>query len=244
MSGPTNTIQTNVANSIVIQDLGGNLYFSTGSGTPGVWRISGAPVASNGPPSLVLAPGAGGSPYGFAFNADFTTAYVADDTLAGQGGVQRWDFASGSWALSYVFSGLTNAGARGLAVDFSGARPVLYATTAESAANRLITLVDAGPASPVITLVTAGPNQLYRGVAFTPETDSVPRIFNAAPATNGFRLSWTALIARSYTLESADNLTTPNWLPVTNLLTTAPVVYATDSAPPSAARFYRVRLNP
>jgi hypothetical protein len=146
--------------------------------------------------------------------------------------------------LSYVFAGLTNAGARGLAVDFSGAQPVLYATTAESATNRLVTLVDEGPASAVITLVTAGPNQLYRGVAFTPEADIVPLIFNAARGTNSFRLSWTALIGRSYTLESADNLISPNWLPVTNLVATGPIACATDTAPASAARFYRVSLNP
>ena len=145
------TVQTNVANTRVIQDLGGNLYFSTSSGTPGVWRISGTPTVSNGPPSLVLTPGTNGSPFGFAFNPDFTTAYVADDTLAGQGGVQRWDLADGNWALSYVFTGLTNTGARGLAVDFSGPRPVLYVTTAESTTNRLVSIVDAGPASRVVT---------------------------------------------------------------------------------------------
>jgi hypothetical protein len=238
------TVQTNVANTRIIQDIGGNLYFSTSSGTPGIWRISGTPTVLNGPPSLVLAPGASGGPFGLAFNPTSTTAYVADDTLAGRGGVQRWDSSGGSWGLSYVFAGLTNAGARGLAVDFSGAQPVLYATTAESATNRLVTLVDEGPASAVITLVTAGPNQLYRGVAFTPEADIVPLIFNAARGTNSFRLSWTALIGRSYTLESADNLISPNWLPVTNLVATGPIACATDTAPASAARFYRVSLNP
>ena len=42
-SGPASTIQTNVANSIVIQDLGGNLYFSTQKTTNGIWKISGTP---------------------------------------------------------------------------------------------------------------------------------------------------------------------------------------------------------
>ena len=238
------SVQANVVNTRVIQDLGGNLYFSTSSGTPGIWRISGTPTVSNGPPSLVLSAGASSSPFGFAFNTNFTTVYVADDTLAGQGGVQRWDVSGGDWALSYVFAGMTNTGARGLAVDFSGPRPVLYATTAESATNRLVSIVDAGPASPVTTLVTAGANQLYRGLAFTPDADIAPRIFNAARATNGFRLGWTALIGRSYTLESADNLTSPNWFPVTNLVTTRPVAYATDTALAAANRFYRVILNP
>ena len=238
------TVQTNVANTRVIQDLGGSLYFSTGSGTPVIWRISGTPTSSNGPPTLVLARGAGGSPFAFAFNPDFTVAYVADDTLAGEGGVQRWDFADGSWALSYVFTGLTNSGAHGLAVDFSGPRAAVYATTAESTANRLVKLVDAGPASPVTTLASAGANQLFRGVTFTPDADVAPRVFNAASATNGFRLTWTALIGRSYTLQSADDLNSPNWLTVTNLVTTGPIAYATDPAPAAATRFYRVILNP
>jgi hypothetical protein len=238
------TVQTNVANTRVIQDLGGSLYFSTGSGTPGIWRISGTPTSSNGPPTLVLARGGGGSPFAFAFNPDFTAAYVADDTLAGEGGVQRWDFADGSWALSYAFTGLTNTGAHGLAVDFSGPRAAVYATTAESTANRLVKLVDAGPASPVTTLASAGANQLFRGVTFTPDADVAPRIFNTASATNGFRLTWTALIGRSYTLQSADDLNSPNWLTVTNLVTTGPIAYATDPAPAAATRFYRVILNP
>jgi hypothetical protein len=237
-------VQTYVANTRVIQDLGGSLYFSTSSGTPGIWRISGTPAVSNGPPSLVLALGASGSPFAFAFDPDFTVAYVADDSLAGEGGVQRWDFADGNWAVSYVFSGLTNTGARGLAVDFSGQRPVLYATTAESTANRLVTIVDAGPASEVTTLFTAGANQLYHGVAFTPDANILPHIFNAARGTDGFRLSWTALIGRSYTLESAGSLISPNWLAVMSLVTTGPVAYATDPAPAAATRFYRVILNP
>ena len=42
--GPTNTIQTTVANTIVIQDFGGNLYFSTQKTTNGIWKISGTPT--------------------------------------------------------------------------------------------------------------------------------------------------------------------------------------------------------
>jgi hypothetical protein len=239
------TVQTNVANTRVIQDLGSSLYFSTSSGTPGVWRVSGRPTSSNGPPTLVLARGAGGSPFAFALNPDFSVAYVADDTLAGEGGVQRWDFTDGSWALSYVFTGLTNIGARGLAVDFSGPRAVIYATTAESTANRLVTLTDTGPSSPVTTLASAGANQLYRGLGFTPDADVAPRILNTVAATNGFRLSWTTLIGRSYTLESADDLKSPNWLTVTNLVATGPVAYSTHTAATTAStRFYRVLLNP
>jgi hypothetical protein len=158
--------------------------------------------------------------------------------------LQRWDFSAGSWAFSYAFADLTNSGARGLAVDFSGAHPVLYATTAESVTNRLVTLVDEGPASPIVTLVTAGPNQLYRGVAFTPDADVAPQIFSAVHSTEGFRLGWTTLIGRSYTLETSGSVIHPNWLPVTNLVTTGPVAYTTDPTPASTTRFYRVSLKP
>jgi hypothetical protein len=236
------TVQSNVANTRIIQQLGGNLCFSTGSGTAGLYRIAGTPRQSNGAPALVLSAAAASSPYGFAFNTNFTTAYVADDTLAGQGGVQRWDMASGSWSLSYVFYALTNVGARGLAVDFSGAVPLIYATTTEASTNRLVAIADAGPNSPAVALATAGANQVFRGVAFTPVTPSAPRFVSACRATNGFRLSWTALIGKSYTVQAADSLSSPAWTTVTNLTTSGPMGYALD---PSIAslRFYRVVLG-
>jgi hypothetical protein len=56
----------------------------------------------------------------------------------------------------YAFAGITNIGARGVAVDFSGAHPVIYATTAEASTNRLVSITDTGAASTVTTLATAG----------------------------------------------------------------------------------------
>ena len=94
---------------------------------------------------------------------------VADDTASAAGGIQRWDFNGSSWALTYTLgTGAANLGARGLAVDFSGANPVIYATTAEGAANRLITLTDTGAASSATTLATAPANEIFRGLEFTP----------------------------------------------------------------------------
>ena len=82
---------------------------------------------------MFLSAGSKANPYAFALNANATTAYLADDTLKGAGGIQRWDFSGGAWAMTYAFTSLTNVGARGVAVDFSGANPVIYATTAETA---------------------------------------------------------------------------------------------------------------
>src|SRR6185312_12472587 len=101
-------------------------------------------------------------------NPNFTSAYIADDTLAGSGGLQRWDFDGSVWTRTYVFTSLTNIGARGLTVDFSGAHPVIYATTAEAANNRLVSITDTGADAPLTTLATSGVNQLFRGVTFVP----------------------------------------------------------------------------
>jgi hypothetical protein len=238
------TVQSTVANSVIIQDLGGNLYFSTSKSTPGIWKIPGTPVSS-ATPFLFLPTGSGSGPYAFAFNSNFTTAYVADDTLAGKGGIQRWDFSGSAWTLSYPFTALTNVGARGLTVDFTGPHPIIYATTAESSANRIVTLTDTGAASIVATLATAGVNQLYRGIAFAPTAGVAPQFYGAASSAQGFRLSWIALLDRNYTVQYNGDISTTNWQFLTNLTTTAPVVTIFDpSTPSSTNRFYRLILNP
>lgn len=93
--GATNTVQTNVANTIVIQDLGENLYFSKQKTTNGIWKIPGTPTA-RASASLLFKTGGSSASYAFGFNPSFTTAYLADDTLAGKGGIQRWDFNGSS----------------------------------------------------------------------------------------------------------------------------------------------------
>jgi hypothetical protein len=243
-TGPASTVQSTVANSTVIQDLGGNLYFSTSKTTPGIWKIPGTPTTP-ATTAVFLNMGSGSSPYAFAFNTNFTTAYVADDTLTVKGGVQRWDFNGSAWTLSYAFAGITNVGARGLAVDFSGANPVIYATTAEATANRLVSITDTGAAAPVTTLATAGVNQMFRGLSFAPNAGLVPQSFHAAAATNGIALSWTGLLNSNYTVQYNGNLATTNWLTLTNLTATTLVITVIDPAGfTNTNRFYRVMLNP
>jgi hypothetical protein len=242
--GPTNTLQVNVANTIVIQDLGGNLYFSTQKTTNGLWKISGTPTVPASA-SLLLNAGSKASSYAFAFSPGFTNVYIADDTTKGVGGIQRWDFNGTAWTMSYAFIGITNVGARGVTVDFSGARPVIYATTAEAANNRLVSFTDTGAASTVTTLATSGVNQLFRGVAFTPDATVLPQFFNSTQNTNGFTLTWTALLNRNYSVQYNNNLTTPDWVTFTNLTAALPTLIVTDTtAPANANRFYRIILNP
>jgi CotH kinase protein/Concanavalin A-like lectin/glucanases superfamily/Lamin Tail Domain len=243
-SGPTNTIQSTVANSIAIQDLGGNLYFSTAKTTPGIWKIPGTPAI----PATVanfLSAGSKASPYAFAFNPNFTTAYIADDTLKGIGGIQRWDLNGGTWTMTYAFNSLTNVGARGVTADFSGAHPVIYATTAENSTNRLVSITDTGAASIATMLATAGVNQIFRGVTFAPDTAANPTIFSTVKNPGGFIISWTALLNQNYTVEWTDNLLDTNWTTLTNLTSTLPTMTVTDTtAPAGTNRFYRIILNP
>lgn len=155
----------------------GNVYVSSASGTNvGINIVSGG-LATSGPQTITQLPGTGvsgtgtPSPYDFWF-ADATTLYVADDrSLANGGGLQKWLFNAGlnTWQLAYTLSGQLTAGLRGLAgaFDVTGA-PILYAITAESAANKLVTVTDLGPASSFTTLQTAGTNFIFRGVDFAP----------------------------------------------------------------------------
>jgi hypothetical protein len=243
-AGPTNTVQSTVANSTTIQVWGGDLYFSTTKSTPGIWKISGTPHSPTSA-AVFISCGAKASPYAFAFTPDGTTAYIADDSLNGTGGVQRWDYTGGAWALSYAFASLTNFGARGLTADFRGAQPVLYATTAESANNRLVSITDNGPASPAVTLATASANQLFRGVALAPGAGAAPAIFDCSTTTNGVALGWTTLLNRTYTVEFTGDLAHPDWQTLTNLTAREPVMQLIDVDPPATTnRFYRVRLNP
>ncbi len=195
--------------------------------------------------AVFLNAGTKASTYGFALNAAATTAYLADDTLKGVGGIQRWDFNGTAWMMSYAFTSLTNVGARGVAVDFSGAQPVIYATTAENSTNRLVSITDTGAKSAATTLATAGVNQIFRGVALAPDAGLAPQFFSASGDAMGFALSWTALLSRNYTVQYNGDLSTTNWLTLTNLTTTAPEITVFDPAGPTGtSRFYRVLLNP
>lgn len=168
-------ISTTVSNNRNVEIFNGDLYFSTGSGTTGIYKVgTGLPTATGTTATLLLA---SPSPYGFAISPDGLTAYVADDSAdANGGGIRKYTYDSGTttWNLAYVFSsGVTDVGFRGLAVDFTGPDPVIYAVTEESSANRLIKVTDTGSGSAVTTLATAAANYVFRGVDFTP-VDAAP----------------------------------------------------------------------
>jgi hypothetical protein len=116
---------------------------------------------------------------GFDINADGTIAYTADTAA----GIQKYVKAGGSWRFAYNFSipqvipadENRGTGCFGLAVDFSGAAPVIYATTTEGYggcvnSNRLVQIVDTNAMAAVTTLAQSPSAKIaYRGIDFTPE---------------------------------------------------------------------------
>lgn len=148
-------------NSLAVQDIGGNLFYSTAKGTTGIYEFAGTPTSGITTPTLVLANAA---PSDFTFNTSKTIAYVANTV----GGIQRYDFNGTSWTLSYTLD--SGTGMNGVAVNFSGTDPLVYATTEDG--KNLIEITDAGSGSAATTLDTAGANEAFRGVDFSPQ--SVP----------------------------------------------------------------------
>jgi len=168
------TIETAQTTLRVMNIVNGNLFFTTASA---VFQISGEPQSGTSTPTAVIS--TGGSSYDFAFNAGMTLAYVADDrTFATGGGIQRWNWNGTAWVLSYTLNaGGTGGGARGLAVDFSGLSPIVYATTTETANNRLVRIIDTGAASAETDLALAGATRAFRGLEFTPLAVPEPSSF-------------------------------------------------------------------
>ena len=165
------TLQSTLTVNRVMNMVNGNIFFGNGSAaTAGIYGFSGTPTGPATANTIILTAGTGtgtASPYDFAFNSAMTLAYIADDrTTANGGGIQRWDLVGSTWTLSYT---ITSAGpVRGLAVDFSGLNPSLYATTTETANNRLVKIVDTGAASGETDLASSGTVRAFRGVEFAP----------------------------------------------------------------------------
>jgi hypothetical protein len=102
------------------------------------------------------------------------------DTAAG---IQKYVKSGGSWKFAYNFAipqniiatGKSGAGCFGLVVDFSGAAPIIYATTTEGYggsvnSNRVVRIMDTNATATVTTVAQASSAKIaYRGIEFTPE---------------------------------------------------------------------------
>jgi hypothetical protein len=116
---------------------------------------------------------------GFDMNADGTIAYTTDTAA----GIVKYVKTDGAWKFAYSFSIPQNipadenrgTGCFGVVVDFSGAAPIIYATTTEGYdgsvnSNRVVQIVDTNASATVTTIAQSPSTKIaYRGIAFTPE---------------------------------------------------------------------------
>ncbi len=199
---PEDDVQTTIDNTRVMNIFNGDLYFVFANATPGLYQFSGLPMTAAAPVRIITRAASDvliGSPPVGSLNGiqDFAVCptcpsdggviYIADDRTisATAGGIEKWIFDGSLGA--YVFTNRLNTGLtrglRSLAVNWSGANPVIYAiTTGASNTNSLVKVTDTGASSPFSTLSVSSPNQLFRGVKFGPNSPSFSlAISNSSP---------------------------------------------------------------
>lgn len=170
--------QTNTRN---VEIFNGNLYYSTGSGTTGIYQVgTGLPTSSGQTATIVVA---AASPYGFSVSPDGNTMYIADDgAINGNtgGGIQKWTKSGSTWTRQYTFA----VQARGLTVDYSNTNAVIYATTITAGANKIVKIIDSGSSAASSDVILAGSNYVFRGVDFAPAAaPSAPTIGTVTQTT-------------------------------------------------------------
>lgn len=202
-------IESAFTNTRVVQEVGGNIYFSTGSATAGIYEVAGTPTSSGQTPVLIAADSSSSaSPYDFYFTSltgagaptGINTLYVADSTTgstAAAGSILKYSLVGGTWTLngSVNIPGGTGAVAdeiTGLAGTTAGAVADLYS----SSPTNIYSYVDASgydaapSATTPLSIATAPTNTAFRGIALVPT--AVPE-----PASLGLiGLAAGALLAR------------------------------------------------
>ncbi len=192
-SGGTAT-QLSSTNTRDLEIAGGQLYFSTGSGTTGIYSLGTGLPTTGTQTSALIAQSA--SPYAFMFAdlsstvAGFDTLYVADDT-ANTGGIRKFSkSAAGAWTLNNTLS-ITGQQLRGLTGVVNGGTVSLFATSQSG----LYSFSDASGYNANLVgtanlLATAGTNTVFRGVEMAP----VPEPTSGAIALAGLAVA--GLVAR------------------------------------------------
>ena len=167
-----------------IRIFNGDVYYSTQKAGPGntvsqlgIFKLgSGSPISGTVSVSQVINTGVN-LPQDFSFNPTMDICYIAIGSNTAAGGIQKWTKSGTSWTLAYKLgTGATNIGAYGLIVDYSGANPVLYATTFETTGNRIIKITDTGAISSASTIVSAITGVFNKGITFAPVDVGTPTV--------------------------------------------------------------------
>ena len=227
-------IQTNMVNMRSMALFNGDIYCAGAATTNGVLKITGMPKAASNP--TLLFSGSTGS-YDLMVSPDGNLIYLSDQrNVAAGGGIQRWQFSGTSWSLAYTLNtGFGNLGPRYVTADFSGANPVIYATSNDQTFdnNRIIKVIDTGLGSAGTPIASAGAHQTFRSIRFGPieNTVVVQPLLSFTHAGTNVILSWSG----SFTLQSAPN--------VTGAYTNVPGATSpyTNSIGTEPQRFFRLR---
>ena len=213
----------------------GQMYYSTQKAGPsntsshlGIFSV-GSGLPTSGSPTLtqIIDMGATNTPADFSFNSTTTICYVAVNLNTAAGGIQKWTKSGSTWTLQYTLgTGATNIGAYGLVVDYSGANPVLYATTSEATiGNRIIKITDTGSGASATTLVAAATNVWFHGLDFAPCTaPSISSISSSAVCqgnTLALNLSTTGTNPVTYAWTGPNSFTANSQNPSISNATTA-----------------------
>jgi len=172
-------LSTTPTNTRVVFVHDGQLYVSASTGAfRGVSRVgTGLPTTSG--QTITLLPGfpttSGPQSFDYFF-ADDNTLYVADDRTSTSGGIQKWTFNAGAWTLQYTLNPASGVGARGLTGSVDGGVTTLYATTGPVADNRIVSVIDTGPASTFLTVAKCDDKSGFRGIRLVRTPCSPPSI--------------------------------------------------------------------
>lgn len=166
-------ICTSPTNFSCVREFNNQLYAATPNSPYHIYSIgTGLPVTNGQTATTFLNPtGVGtGNPQvsDFVLNAGSTICYIADARTVSGGGIQRWSYNGTAWVHDYTLSTGTDAGARNLTVDFSGAFPVIHAIANDLTGTRYVQITDTGNGSVYNDLVVSTSNTMLKGIAFTP----------------------------------------------------------------------------
>jgi len=125
--------------------------------------------------------------YGFVLNPTGDVMYVADGTA----GIIKYTYNGTVWSQAYVLNTTASLGLTGI---FTGANPVLYATSYTGAPSKLFSVTDAGnpgtasaTTSSYTLLSTSATTCVYKGVALAPSASQNSYIYaNTAYRGNTF----------------------------------------------------------
>jgi PEP-CTERM motif len=148
----------------VLNYYGGSLYYSTPTG---IFKFSGLPTAAvTAATVLTGVSGEGANASGFVFSPDGNTLYVADSA----DGVQKFTFNGSAWTLAYNFTDSSTANeAYGLAVNFSGANPVVYWTSPTAVWEA----TDTGSSGSGTSILSVGTDYAFDGLEIVPEPSTL-----------------------------------------------------------------------